>query len=193
MRSLTTCCKCDLPYEKIIGKRTLYCGKHYRVYEMRQRARKRGKSVPSFEQLDSLIRSEGQNLCHDCGKSMHMLSDKSNYADTLSLQHYRDGTFGIVCGSCNSRHVHYPGDTYKEYKDTHKFCKGCEEIKPFADFYPNRTIPGVGKLTARCRECVKLVTRKMVDSGYEKDRYYARKLGMSMPEYREHLSKQINI
>lgn len=126
------------------------CAKHYRFGQMRVNAKRRGLAVPSHEQLHSLVNS---NLsCPDCSRQMNWLS-ADGMASVASLQHYRDGSFGIVCRSCNTRHAYMPGDTYLDIPNDHKFCPSCQISKLRSEFYCDSGRSGELKTKSHCKEC----------------------------------------
>lgn len=126
------------------------CAKHYRFGQMRVNAKRRGLAVPSHEQLHSLI---SDNLtCPDCSRKMNWLSG-DGMSSVASLQHYRDGSFGIVCRSCNTRHAYMSGDTYLGIPDDHKYCPCCQISKPRSEFYCDSGRSGELKTKSYCKVC----------------------------------------
>lgn len=126
------------------------CAKHYRFGQMRVLAKRRGKSVPSHEALEGMV-VEG-NTCADCHSPMNWLAADSQ-ALVATLQHYRDGTYALVCRSCNTRHAFMPGDSYRDTPKDHKLCPSCGEVKPDHDFCADNGRSGPRKLKSHCREC----------------------------------------
>lgn len=107
------------------------CEKHHRFAQMQRTAKADGKHVPSFYELESLVPKDMR--CPDCGVEMHWIDD-SNRKTGAVLQHYRDGSLGIVCHSCNVKHGFMPGDLYRDVPLNHKLCSSCRCIKPLSDF-----------------------------------------------------------
>lgn len=126
------------------------CAKHYRFGQMRALATRRGLYAPSDHILERLIRPG--LICPDCGRAMNWLS-ADGQPTVISLQHYRDGSCGLVCRSCNTRHAHMPGDTYRDMPKDHKWCPKCERTKPFASFSSDNGRSGPMKLKSWCKEC----------------------------------------
>ncbi len=139
------------------------CAKHYRFGQMRALAKRRGKTVPSHEQLHSM---RGVDLvCPDCGVGMNWRS-KDGHETVASLQHYRDGSMAIVCRSCNTRHAFMPNDDYRDMPADHKLCPTCKGIKPRSEFTTDNSRSGVLKRKSYCRSC----SDKAVNQWKEKNR-----------------------
>ncbi|WP_261437611.1 hypothetical protein [Serratia proteamaculans] len=126
------------------------CAKHYRFGQMRANAKRRGLSVPTHEHLHSLVGDDFR--CPDCSRLMNWLS-ADGMASVASLQHYRDGTFGIVCRSCNTRHAFMPGDSFLSMPDSHKYCPSCKTSKSRDEFYSDLGRSGELKTKSYCKEC----------------------------------------
>lgn len=127
------------------------CEKHHRFNQMQRTAKADGKVVPSIFELESLV-PDGM-LCQDCGVEMHWI-DNSNRFSGAVLQHYRDGSLGIVCHSCNVKHGLMPGDMYREVPANHKLCTSCRVIKPLFDFGVRKDSKKIYPLS-KCKECMK--------------------------------------
>ena len=125
------------------------CAKHYRFGQMRSRAKRDGKAVPTHEQLDAML----GDSCGDCGVVMNLLSRVGQRARTASLQHYRDGSMAIVCVSCNTRHAFMPGDSYRSMPKGHKRCPKCKTEKPIGDFSADNNRSGPMKVKSHCKTC----------------------------------------
>ncbi|WP_265694375.1 hypothetical protein [Providencia rustigianii] len=151
MTDKTVCGKSGCTEYSVIkqGRQNL-CPKHYRFGQMRVLAKRRGLAVPSYELLDKLLNEEMK--CPDCGVTMNWRS-KDGMASVASLQHYRDGTFGIVCRSCNTRHAYTPDDSYRDMPKDHKYCPKCKKYKPRGDFYTDNGRTGNLKTKSHCKKC----------------------------------------
>lgn len=126
------------------------CDKHYRFGQMRSVAKRRNKTIPSRNELDSM---PGADLvCPDCGIHMNWRS-KDGQATVASLQHYRDGSMALVCRSCNTRHAFMVEDTYREMPKDHKHCPCCKQVKPLSEFTLDASRAGVAKRKSKCRKC----------------------------------------
>lgn len=126
------------------------CDKHYRFGQMRVHAKRHGKSVPSRDELEAITPKD--LVCPDCSKKMNWrgVDGRSTVA---SLQHYRDGSYGIVCRSCNTRHAFMHDDTYREMPKDHKQCPQCNLIKPHTEFAADNGRTGPMKLKSWCKSC----------------------------------------
>lgn len=145
--ALLKCARCPSLAIRYQGHQWL-CALHYRFGQMRAKAKQDGKAVPTHEQLTAIA----GDVCADCGVRMNWLA-KSGQTTVATLQHYRDGTFGIVCRSCNTRHAYMPGDSYRDMPKDHKRCPKCEQEKPFSAFAADNGRSGPMKLKSWCKEC----------------------------------------
>lgn len=144
-----TCSKCGSIASHYQGHQHL-CPKHYRFGQMRANAKRRGKSVPSHEDLEALL--DAHMKCADCGVSMNWLA-RDGQSTVISLQHYRSGALGLVCRSCNTRHAYTPGDTYRSLPMDHKWCPRCKTSKSDTEFSHDRGRSGPRKIKSWCRAC----------------------------------------
>ena len=142
------CSRCGIDAVRKQGHQWL-CAKHYRFGQMRAKAKQSGKLVPSHEQLEAMLRDN----CTDCGVAMNLLSKSGEREKTASLQHYRNGSLGIVCTSCNTRHAFMPSDTYRDMPKDHKWCPRCEAAKPFSEYAADNGRTGPMKLKSWCKQC----------------------------------------
>lgn len=142
------CSRCGATAVRKQGRQWL-CSRHYRFGQMRARAKRDGKLVPTHEQLEELL----HDTCADCGVVMNLLARKGEQHKTASLQHYRNGTLAIVCLSCNTRHAAMPGDTYRDMPKDHKWCPHCEQAKPFDAFSADNGRSGAMKFKSWCKQC----------------------------------------
>ena len=131
------------------------CDKHYRSGQMRQKARRTGKSVPTREHLERITPPDMR--CADCGVTMNWRS-RDGKATVASLQHYRDGSIAIVCLSCNTRHASMEGDSYRDMRADHKQCPSCGQVKHQDEFTKDNSRSGVLRRKSRCRDCANKAT-----------------------------------
>lgn len=124
------CSKCDLDAVKAESN-IWFCSKHHRFVCMRHSAARNKKVVPTFSELELMINDS--MLCPDCSVTMVWYRSEST-TRVASLQHYRDGTIGIVCLSCNSRHQSMAGDTYRNMPKEMCLCTRCSSLKPRSKF-----------------------------------------------------------
>jgi hypothetical protein len=140
---------CQEPAVRQQGHQHL-CVKHYRYGQMRAAATRRGLAAATDDELDQLLRPDF--CCPDCQRSMNWLR-ADGPATVATLQHYRDGSLGIVCHSCNVRHNYMPGDTFREMPKDHKRCPRCEQVKPYSEFNTVNTKRGPIKVKSYCKAC----------------------------------------
>lgn len=143
------CARCIEPAARRQGHQWL-CSMHYRFGQMRALANRRGLYAPTDRLLQSALR-EG-NKCADCERHMNWHGEDGQ-ATVASLQHYRDGSFALVCRSCNTRHAFMPGDSYRDMPKDHKWCPQCRVAKPFAAFAKDNGRSGPMKLKSWCKQC----------------------------------------
>jgi len=125
------------------------CEKHHRFIQMQKTARQDGKYVPSIYEIEKIVPVDMK--CVDCGCLMHWIDD-GNRSTGAVLQHYRNGTLGIVCLSCNTKHGAMPGDSYKEVPVGSKLCRACKTIKPL-DMFGKRMDGKKPYPTSKCKSC----------------------------------------
>lgn len=129
-----------------------YCSKHFRFMQMRWHAKRYGKTVPSFEELESLVPIDMR--CRHCNQSMNWLQTDGKRTQ-ITLQHDRNGTHRLICFSCNARHAFMPGDLFYALKAGERYCPRCKTVKLESDFNrdnkPQRTV----KLATICKVCSK--------------------------------------
>lgn len=139
-----------------VGEST-YCDKHYAWRSKTNEARKHRKTVPSVEIFENLWDDLLKNnfTCPCCGKKMIVKSSwKGLKRDVVSLQHWNNGGFSLICHSCNISHGHANlGDGWKNIPDNHKYCPTCNETKSSDKFYNCDRSPD--KLWWRCKACDK--------------------------------------
>lgn len=124
----------------------------YRVSRMCVEARHDGKTVPTKEELYQLISKLENKKCPVCAKRMVWRGTLRKKSNVVTLQHNRDGTFGLLCFSCNARHQHYPGDVYLRVKKDEKYCTDCKQIKPLTEF-TRLEARAWKKVRSYCRGC----------------------------------------
>lgn len=143
------CSRCEEPATIKQGNQKL-CDRHYRFGQMRANAKRHGKAVPEYALLETI--AVEPLSCGDCKESMVWRSRDSK-SRVASLQHYRDGTFGLVCRSCNTRHAYMEGDSFRDMPKDHKLCPCCQSIRPFSEFSRDNGRTGPMKLKSWCKPC----------------------------------------
>lgn len=143
--------KCYVCGEDAIKRhgRSNMCAKHSRFMQMQRTAKSDHKYVPSLYEIEKLVPADMK--CQDCNTLMHWI-DNDNRAAGAILQHYRNGTLGIVCLACNTKHGAMPGDSYKEVPEGHKLCTSCKTIKPLNMFNVRRDSK-VPYPLSKCKQC----------------------------------------
>jgi len=126
------------------------CVKHGRFLQMQHTARADKKYVPSLYEIEKLVPSDMR--CQDCGVVMNWLHVENRKTGAV-LQHYRNGTIGIVCTSCNVKHGLMPGDSYKDVPAGHKLCRSCKTIKPLNMFSKRKDGMYIYPLS-KCKVCM---------------------------------------
>jgi len=164
------CAKCNLT-SVIKQGRQWFCEKHYRFVSMRSGAKRSNKYVPSHDELEELF--DPKMLCHDCGVKMNWRA-KDGQSTVASLQHYRNGTIGIVCRSCNTRHAFMKNDDYCEMPKDHKLCPCCQLIKPLINFSSDKGRSGVAKRKSYCKSCSDISVNKWKEKNRDKYNEYQR-------------------
>lgn len=156
MKPAKRCAQCELEAVRPACKPSL-CIMHYRFLSMRNCAQQSGKTIPTYNQLATLVTDE--LLCGDCGIRMNW-ERKDGTVTVATLQHYRSGEFGLVCQTCNTRHHFMPGDSFRELSPGQKWCKHCKVIKPFADFVLQNKARSENQFAGGCRQCRKEKSRR---------------------------------
>jgi hypothetical protein len=154
IEELRTCKHCDAPAIYLYTR--WLCPMHHRFRQMRADALKGGKIVPSMADLIAMTRNF---VCVDCGVALNWFA-KDGKRTVATLQHYRDGTLGIVCFSCNARHGAMPGDTFRDLPDGHKWCAKCSQVKPCGEFHADRSSGRLLKLRGSCKACSEIARSK---------------------------------
>jgi hypothetical protein len=124
------------------------CDKHYRFTQMRVNAKREGKKVPSYLELEQMLPK--RMICQSCRSKMFWRR-KDGGSLVVSLQHNRDGTMAIICMRCNIKHVKYPGDLFFSRDKNCKWCPGCNKEVLLKLFPADKR--GHYGVASRCREC----------------------------------------
>lgn len=144
----SSCAWCPDPSYTTQG-RIMLCVKHFRFSTMRTRAKRDGKAVPSYQQLDELLEKYGVE-CPVCTRTLNWLS-KDGRSTVRVLQHDRDGGLKFLCLSCNTRHGARKGDSFYEIPTDSKMCPGCNTVKLLTEFVGDK-YRWAGRKTY-CRPC----------------------------------------
>jgi hypothetical protein len=143
--------KCYVCGEDAIERhgRSNLCAEHRRFVQMQKTAKQDKKYVPSIYELQSLTPKDMR--CGDCDIEMNWI-DSSKRSSGAVLQHYRDGTLGITCFSCNTKHGLMIGDSYRDLPKGHKLCGVCKKIKPL-DMFGKRSAKEGDYPKTKCKAC----------------------------------------
>jgi hypothetical protein len=159
------------------------CEKHYRFSSMRTRAKRDGKYVPSYEELESMV--PGNMTCPSCKRVMNW-RQRDGAATVITLQHNRDGTIQFLCLSCNTRHASREGDSfYNENPQMEKRCPICGLVKPLGLFSTDNGKRWKNKKTL-CTECSskshkEWVNKNRMDHNAKRRAYYHRRIAAGNP------------
>ncbi len=144
---------CNNPISLSEHSKGKYCIKHYRLFDMRQKAKKKGKTVPSYDVLNALLEDLlPEMLCPVCNCAMGWRLKEAG-GRVLTLQHDYSGAFKLICLSCNIRHSKYPSDEFYTIGKTHKYCSGCDKMLPRISFGPAGRKNGKKRTQFLCRPC----------------------------------------
>lgn len=142
------CYVCGTEAINRLGRSNL-CAEHGRFLQMQKAAKRDGKYIPSIYELQGLVPKDMR--CGDCGIEMNWI-DGNKRSSGAVLQHYRNGTLGITCMSCNTKHGLMPGDSYKDLPKGHKLCGACKTIKPL-NMFGKRSANANDYPKSKCKTC----------------------------------------
>lgn len=128
---------------------------HRRMRFMRYQCKRYGKADPGLSKLEELAAGLQQMKCPSCGIEMVWTCgrfDRSGIRKrVVTLQHDRDGTFKLICFSCNSRHFSFEGDSFYTAPAGMKQCAVCKQTLPL-DAFPKDKSMFLGRFS-NCRQC----------------------------------------
>jgi len=107
---------------------------------MRVLSKRRGVYVPSYEELENMLRLCKGFRCVPCGRTMNWMG-RDGQATVITLQHDRSGKVRFLCRSCNTRHATFDGDTFYDIPKAKHPCRSCLVIKNKTEFYKDRSRP----------------------------------------------------
>lgn len=149
------------------------CKKHYRFQQMRVCAKRHGKTVPEYDELEKIHQTSG-GICPSCKRDFNWLS-KEGAETVISLQHDRSGKHAFLCRSCNSRHDDFEGDSfYKNADSQKKKCPRCLEWKQYVWYCTDNSSRWKKKKTY-CRTCSAIYHKEWLDKNKEKQNEWRRK------------------
>lgn len=163
-----TCSVCGQPRYKKSRSRSV-CIKHWRFYQMREGAQRRGLPIPTFEELEAMTLATNGLICQDCGCQMVWVSSEGERKRVASLQHYRERPMAIVCMTCNSRHgaASMVGDEWLNIPKDHKKCPSCSRVLALASFRKSSQQRWMSR-RGMCRSCENEQNRQWVKNNPER-------------------------
>lgn len=174
---------CNEPSVRKQGRQWL-CPKHYRFGQMRATARRHGKVVPTHEHLENVFSCD-RLTCRDCKRAMNWMR-ADGAASQITLQHYRSGSMGFVCLSCNSRHAGMEGDSYCAMPADHKRCPTCKAVKSSSEFTKDLSRSGDLQRKSACKSCSNSAASKWKEINRERYNAYQR-------EYRAKQKERVSV
>ena len=97
----------DVGVKSHASGRQRYCEYHSRVLQMVGSSNKRYGTKLTMDQVESLLTqfiSENGMTCSACRCSMRLSGQAYGISNTISIQHWEDGSMGFLCCGCNGRH-----------------------------------------------------------------------------------------
>lgn len=167
------CSICPLDGYRKSGNQML-CQMHYRMRDMRSKAKQNGKAIPSRELISQMVQSVINDglRCPHCKVKMNWLA-RDGRMRVLSLQHDRSGGFRILCLLCNMRHAAVRDDLFYEVKPGYRWCGKCDQILEMVKFQKSERPRGCKTYCKRCSNSIsakwKMKNRKQA-SEYERVR-----------------------
>ena len=145
------------------------CKKHYRFQQMRVDAKRQGKLVPEYDDLNRYL-SMCDMTCSCCNREMNWTAIEGQ-STVITLQHNNDGTMNFLCRSCNTLHGKI-GDVIYKVGDNEKYCSSCDFIKDLEDFYKDKH--KVNGYKSYCKKCSNRKLKKYRNQNRDKYNEYQR-------------------
>lgn len=115
-------------------------------------AKTNNKLVPTQDDLEKMFNEK--MVCKDCNIDM-VWTRKESQSRVITLQHYRNGSLGLVCMSCNSRHGAMKDDSFLLMPKDFKYCPCCK-IEKHSNYFEYYNLPnGKQKRRSFCIECAR--------------------------------------
>jgi len=103
--------------------------------------------------------AESVGDCPHCHKPMMLYSEDGKRKGMATIQHYDDGTLGIICFTCNLAHSKSElGDKLFSLQLDQKYCPDCQQIKSRDDFHNQSRF--CGRMTY-CKLCQNARNRRI--------------------------------
>lgn len=145
---------CEREATHAVNLRQRYCSFHKKVLNSIICAKRRGKSVLPFSEIESLFLNTKN--CRGCGVSLDpflRIVKGSPRANAPTLQHDRNGSLSVLCLSCNiSEGKSKIGEMFLDLVGE-KSCPVCEMVLSHDSFYVFKSGENVGKLYPICKAC----------------------------------------
>ncbi len=129
---------CERVGEKRHSPTLSYCRRCYRIMKMLTGAHRRYPGiVTTWEQIAELWnKAEERGTCPHCLNPMPLYSEDGKRKGMATIQHYDDGTLGIICLTCNLAHSKSPlRDKLFSLQLDQKYCPDCQQVKSRDDFH----------------------------------------------------------
>ena len=155
---------CDEPAVLFCG-RDNKCQIHARFRQMKDGARKAGKYNPTVEELEALASANPKLECPHCGVKMNWLRNGDDILTQITLQHYYDGSVGLICYSCNCRDGAMKHEECFSLPEGKHICNTCGEMKGLEEFPKYaRAKTGHGGI---CKKCNSARNRKYREDNHD--------------------------
>jgi hypothetical protein len=175
------CSQCDFEATYVFGH-TRLCDIHYRIKQMRENSKSHGKYSPTRKELEDLIPEDMK--CPECKVTMRWRRKlyEKGVNNQITIQHWRDGTIGLICLSCNARHASMPDDSYKDMPKDHKLCPRCQQILHENNFCVKNS-RAVLKRNSICNSCNRELRKIHYDKNPEIEKAKSKKWREDNKEY----------
>ena len=177
--------KCKWCDDEAIRKqgRIWLCKKHYRFQQMRVTAKRQGKSVPEYGELERLWQESG-GTCKVCNRKLNWLSSEGT-CTVITLQHDRQGGTRLLCLSCNTRHASFDGDSFYDANSERRVCPSCRRSLPWDSYTTDNSSRWKNKNTY-CKECrntkhAEWVKRNREKYNEKRREYYHKRIANGCP------------
>lgn len=166
------CCDwCCSPVHRKCGKNLWLCVVHYRYLQMRTRAKRDGKSVPSYQELIQI--TPDPFVCPHCSCRLVWLAAEDQRR-VITLQHNRDGSHQMLCRTCNTRHGAREGDRFYAIPLDSKECPGCKTVYGLDEFTADRSGQKFADKNTYCTKCKRDYVSKWRDANRDHYNRYQR-------------------
>ena len=144
---------CEREAEKRHSASMMYCRRCYRIMKMLDASRRRYPGVvTTWKEIAKLWdETEARGTCPHCLNPMPLYSEDGKRKGMATIQHYDNGTLGIICLTCNLAHSKSElRDKLFSLRLDQKYCHDCKQIKSRDDFHNQSRF--CGRMTY-CKQC----------------------------------------